>query len=311
MIDTTLINISDFLREEITEPIIYVANSGNAGDALMACATYDLFDKLGIAYINVTHAFLADPSTVENRIVVLAGGGNFNEAGYNTYPRLLEQIHDRAKKIIVLPHTISQNENLLSRLGKHVTLICREQISFNHVSNAAPKARVLRAHDMAFMLDVDSILNFRPRYLISVLKKLGARLADMEVSHSYPTIRAYGQGLWLSRPWGGAKRHSREDAYLYRMDIESTDIPIPEGNLDASLTFNFGVTSPMKARYTVHHLLKFLSGYEVIHTNRLHITIASALLNKTVNFHANNYYKCRAVFEHSIMNRFPNVIWHG
>ncbi len=45
-------------------------------------------------------------------------------------------------------------------------------------------------------------------------------------------------------------------------------------------------------------IFKYLSKYEVINTNRLHIAIVGSMLNKKVNFYNNSYYKNRAVYEY-------------
>lgn len=304
------IDIAEFLRSEVQEPFLFAANPGNAGDALMACATYDLFQRLGLPYDNVGHEYLLTPKNVRNKVVVFSGGGNFNEAGYNAYARLLENIHGHVRKIIVLPHTISGNDSLLSKLDRNVVLICRERVSFDHVKRTARGARTYLAHDMAFWLDVEALLNYKPRYLKSALKKIVLKLLRNNAHAQYPSLQHYWQGLLMDMKHGAVKRNDGQtEAYLFRTDIESTAIPLPASNMDASLAFNFGVTSIQKSHYTVHHLLSFLNGYSRIHTNRLHIAIAAALLGKTVLFRANNYYKCQAVYEFSIKERFPNVIW--
>lgn len=303
-------NIIDFLAKTLTGPFVYVPNAGNAGDALMACATYDIFDKFGIKYSEINHAFLHDPKGIAGKTIVLAGGGNFNERGYNTYAELLPRLQHLAAHVIVLPHTINGNEQILSSLTANVTLICREEVSFEHTQKFAKNARVLLADDMAFNLDIAASLSYRPRYIVSIFRKLITRSIDKKASQSYPRLKDYKNGLLHTLERNRSINHSHEVAYLFRQDIESTGIAIPKNNIDASEKFNYGVTSSLKAHYTVHHLLKFLSTYKVIHTNRLHIGIASALLGKDVHLYPNNYYKCRAVYEHSIRQKFSNVIWH-
>ena len=303
-------DMSDLMVAELTEPFIYIANPGNAGDALMACATYDLFDRLMLRYTSVGHEFLVDLKNIENRIIVLAGGGNFNESGYNTYAELLSRMKGYAKKIIVLPHTINGNEDLLSELGGNIILICRERVSFDHVRKFASGAHVHLAHDMAFMLDVAGALKYKPNYLMSALKKIATRLIDKQGSRSYLPLEDYKNGFLQTVVWSNINIDKRKNAFLFRTDIEKTGRQIPDGNIDAALTCNFGATTSLRARYTVYHLLQFLNMMTVIHTDRLHVCIAAALLNKEVHLHANNYYKCRAVYEYSIKNRFPLVVWH-
>jgi exopolysaccharide biosynthesis predicted pyruvyltransferase EpsI len=44
-------------------------------------------------------------------------------------------------------------------------------------------------------------------------------------------------------------------------------------------------------------------------TDRLHVGIGAALLGKTCRLHDNSYGKNRAVYDHSIRNHFPAVVF--
>lgn len=304
-------NIGRFLLAELGEPILYVANNGNAGDALMACATYDIFRNLGLTYHNCGQTLLSDSTKFRDKVVVFSGGGNLNEGGYNNYAPLLRQANDWARKVVVLPHSVNGNIDLLSTLGPNVVLICRERMSYEHTCRVAQKgARIYLAPDMAFGLNLEAALNHDPEYVSSMLRKTLWRLVDRKRSLEYPAIRHYFSGLrWENGGYKVDDEHGSE-RFLFRTDIESTDVELPEGNIDASLAFAFGVSTEIKARFTVLHLLRFLSKQSVIRTNRLHIAIASAILGKEVHLYANNYFKCRAVYEYSLRDRFENVIWH-
>ena len=62
MNQTQRLEIEAFLSELATEsePLLYVPNSGNAGDSLIGHATFQLFDRLGLQY-----ECLADPRGVD------------------------------------------------------------------------------------------------------------------------------------------------------------------------------------------------------------------------------------------------------
>lgn len=308
-IETEITDVPSFLKDTLTEDFLYLPNPGNAGDAIMAKSTYDLFEKLNLRYHSLEHSDLADSNLSQDRIVVLGGGGNFAEGGYNNYAKLLKTIHKHAKLVIILPHTIHGNTDLLSQLGSNVVLFCRERISYAHVKQHAPHAKVFLAHDMAFLLDVKSALLYRSHYLKGACFKILYKLTHDPRHRSMPSLHNYWQGLTSKIRFSNQKRSSETATNLFRTDIEKTEIQTPKGNIDASLVFNFGVTSPIKSDFTVHHLLKFLEKTETINTNRLHIAIAAALLGKRVNFSSNNYFKCRAVYEHSLQKQFPNVKW--
>lgn len=47
-------------------------------------------------------------------------------------------------------------------------------------------------------------------------------------------------------------------------------------------------------------LFEYISRYETINTNRLHVGIVGYLLDKQVNFYRNSYYKNEAVYDYLI-----------
>jgi len=97
----------------------------------------------------------------------------------------------------------------------------------------------------------------------------------------------------------------------YRTDKEKTNIKIPEDNSDLSQKFNkWGNTNKINVIKDVSlSIFDYLSKFETINTNRLHIAIAGTLLNKKVNFYSNSYYKNKSVFEYSINNIYKNTIF--
>ena len=99
----------------------------------------------------------------------------------------------------------------------------------------------------------------------------------------------------------------------YRMDREKTNINIPENNVDLSSKLNkCGNTAKINVIKDVSlSIFDYLSKFETINTNRLHIAIAGSLLDKNVNFYRNSYYKNKSVFEYSINNIYKNTIFHN
>ena len=63
------------------------------------------------------------------------------------------------------------------------------------------------------------------------------------------------------------------------------------------------------ARLAARDFLAIADRYDEIRTNRLHVAIAGALLGKRVFMHDNSYGKNRAVWEHSLAGRFPDIAW--
>ncbi|MCO6504919.1 MAG: polysaccharide pyruvyl transferase family protein [Snodgrassella sp.] len=98
-------------------------------------------------------------------------------------------------------------------------------------------------------------------------------------------------------------------AYCFRTDSESTRlIEIPVTNRDISCSWNGNIWSnKLLAKYVSLSLASYLASFESVETDRLHIAILGSLLKKKVKLFSNNYYKNKAVFENSIVNRFPHT----
>ncbi|WP_342628091.1 polysaccharide pyruvyl transferase family protein [Nguyenibacter vanlangensis] len=94
-----------------------------------------------------------------------------------------------------------------------------------------------------------------------------------------------------------------------RTDGEAAGVArISEKNQDISLSWNGDLwTSPVFCHQVTASLAAFLSQFESVYTDRLHISILSAFLGKRVFLAPNAYFKNRAVHEHSMAVRFPNV----
>ena len=93
------------------------------------------------------------------------------------------------------------------------------------------------------------------------------------------------------------------EGYFFRTDKESAkQIDIPSGNYDISLAGNH--------LSEVAPFFEALDQYSTIHTDRLHVSIAAALLGKKVHLYPGSYFKNKAVYLSSLKDNFDNVIFH-
>lgn len=297
------IDVVDYLKSEITGPVTYIPNPGNAGDALIAAATFQCLDRLKVDYTLSRR----DRESFKGDFLLYGGGGNFGLVK-NFSSRLLRRVHQDVKRLVILPHTIKDVSPILAEFGSNVDVICRERQSYNYVKSVAHKARVFLAHDMALQLDVDQLLHGKPR---------GESVGSLLVQYGVAKLRLNGlQSPPLSAIKGAARMGATlrrmaevapgEKLNAFRTDSEKTDIPIPVDNLDVSELLSMGVENRDLAMLTSRSFMSFLSRYKTIRTNRLHVCIGAALLGKQVDFFDNSYYKCRAVYEHSLKD-FANV----
>ena len=277
------------------QTLYYFPNPGNGGDSLIAYATFQLFDEAGLIYYP-----LPEDTTREDLVgktLICPGGGNLISYYPNTR-NIIQKYHDVVSKLIVLPHTIFGHEDLLEQLGSNTDIITRENISYDYVSKTAKKANVFIAHDMAFSLDTDQVLHQIP-ILFSAWMSTTIPSRRIQKGNSFE-IQHYFQ----SRQF----RHDYKVLNAFRRDEEKTTIQIPEDNIDIANKFAYGTTK-RRALYASNRLLSFVNQYQKVRTNRLHTCVAAALLGKEVEFYANNYFKCKAVYQFSIKDQFPKVRW--
>ena len=279
------------LAEHAGEPLLFRPNPGNAGDSAINCAAYRLFDRLGCR-VEVVPADVPVART-RGRVLVHGGGGNLVPL-YDAASRFIARHHAGCTRFILLPHTIRGHEDLLGQLGANVTLLCREAGSFAHASRHAGAARVLLAHDLVFGLDPAALVaEARRRFLPGV---------------SSPRLALANLKRGLRRAAHGVRNADRaRELEAFRGDAESAARTLGPRNIDVSGVFALRDMSPGGALETTWRTLAFLDRFERVRTDRLHVAILSALLGKQVDLHDNSYGKNRAVFEHSMRERFPHV----
>ena len=296
--------IEQFLQQFQGEEIVYFPNPGNAGDSVIAAATYQVFDRLGLRYITPRFG----RCDLKGRIVIYGGGGNLVSPG-SFSSRLMAATHGQAKRFVVLPHTVKSVTPLLESCADNVDIICREAVSYDYVTSTTRQAKVHLMDDMALSLDVNALLASKATH--SPLGRLASTLfAKAFLQRSAPALDNVLRVFTLpSLQTRLSTLAASDELYCFRTDGEKTDIPLPASNIDLSEAFQFGVETKDAAYLSARSVFEFLSKFKTVHTNRLHMAISSALLGLDVRFHANDYYKCRAVYEQSMRDRFPNVRW--
>jgi len=122
----------------------YVANHGNAGDAIIAQATAGIVERLGL--------ILDDDANT----VLVGGGGNlvpFQHCG-----SLMEKINKipADKSVVMLPCSLDGSYpaelKKVSQFHPSFTVLCREEVTFRLAVNAGLNA--VRCSDVAFTLDL-------------------------------------------------------------------------------------------------------------------------------------------------------------
>jgi exopolysaccharide biosynthesis predicted pyruvyltransferase EpsI len=305
------IDINDFLAQFRGQTVHVLTNPGNAGDCLISAGGFQLMDRAGIHVVEpMTNGFDARGKTV-----FYPGGGNLLGHWTHGY-RTLARIHRDAKRLVILPHTLTNVDALLGEFGANVTVIAREQVSYDYISGDSVGSRprgyeALLAEDLAFSLDTVAL---RAKPLWHVPFWLPGWYAVNKVTgwRSVPGMRGVWRALTrrdLASAAPGAPRGGHLNAF--RLDGESTGRPLPADNVDLSTVFTMGCAPRGLTELVAQRFLAAIDLFEELHTDRLHVAVGAALLGKRVGFFPNNYFKVRAVYEFSIRGRFPHVSWMG
>lgn len=285
MLDGDLIR---YLKELRGEAVLYRPNPGNAGDALIAAATLDLFRRLGLRFEMLGE----EVPDVRGRVVVHGGGGGF-WGDNRVVTDFIQQVSPAASRVVLLPQTITGHEAFLAGLPAHVHLFCRERVSYAYVQGLSLKARVFLDHDLAFQLDAADWLG-RHRWL---------RLFALAPGRAFKGVRRFR---------AAARAHpDPRRLEVRRGDAES--LADAAGRTaryaDISRAFAVGVRREGFIAVSAACFLRFIARYEQVKTDRLHVGIGAALLGKQVSLRPNRYFKNRAVFEHSLRGSFPCASW--
>jgi len=282
--------IESFLLSYKDQHIYYMPNPGNGGDALIAYATFCLFDKLGLKY-----SIINAQTDVKDKIVFIGGGGNLVKE-YDTLSNFIHSNLNTIKELVVLPHTINSHQELIKKMGNNVTLLCREQMSYDYVTQLNQNCRCYLIEDLAFTLPIDTLRQKLRKNILPIFLR----------QYVFKMFRYQGQVI---RPWWNILFGQTLNAF--RIDSERTQIVKPKNNMDLSLLilYDKSMCDKNSVERNVIDILSVLNKYSTVKTNRLHICIGAALLGKKVMFHPNSYYKNESIYLFSLKDKFPNVEW--
>lgn len=262
----------------------YVPNAGNAGDALIAAGTWQLFDELGLSPIPSRSADLRPGD-----IALYGGGGNLvNE--YRDCAEFLEQcLRVGTPRALVMSQSVRGHEALLRRLDARFTIACREQESFERVRESGTQAKLIFAPDLALGLDV-------PR-LFERCQELPLRaelVKDLTLTGRLPTyLRWRTRLLRLSL-------ECRSTMHIIRGDAEAVAGVQGQSRWDVSALYWSEFLLRSEVDFVTRDLLAFVQSAREVVTNRLHAGVAAALVGRRVTYSDNSYGKIRAVYESSL-----------
>lgn len=142
---------------------VYKANPGNAGDGVIASATYDFFERNALTYV----PYRADERySADTDILIFGGGGNLIEGLYAEGRDFIQSNIHKFHKTIIMPSTIRGYSDLFTNNIDKLVVFCRENTTFDYIKSLShePNKNVFIADDMAFYLDLSQYLSLKPAY---------------------------------------------------------------------------------------------------------------------------------------------------
>lgn len=299
-------SLSDELRALSGRRVYFHRFPGNLGDQLIALGAMAAMRRAG-------HRLVREPAGAD--AIIITGGGamnNFWGVGLRALESMSREYPDTP--LIVLPQTylldgVDLRRHLAARRAPSV-LFARERISHEALLAAPlpPGTRVGLDHDMAMhLVGTDWIERFRARSRTDHL--LIVERTDLEATTpaggppsiidrfkrmvprgvKRPIKRLLGRGD-EPRPTAysdfALRLIHREHPDLAGLPVHREDISEPPGS--------------------IRRFMDLITRAGAVYTNRLHVGMGAALLGKPTYMESGNYFKIRAVFEHSLSD-FPNV----
>lgn len=258
--------------------ILYYANGGNAGDSLINMGFFHLAEKLNLKYRIINSSDIS--ALKSSDIVVISGGGSLVPE-WDSTPKVVRHIIEKEARLVILPHSIRGIDSLMEILPSDTVLFCREEFSYNYCINMRPDLQVYIDDDMAFKCDVNKILKAKADF-----KYLNSKNILRLAAFSYHTI----------------KSKTTNEIKAFRCDKEaneSVDVPRIRIN-DISSIARYGAGAYEPSLYSAKKMLEILDMYDVIYTDRLHVSVAGYLLGKEVHIYNNSYFKCLGVYKQSM-----------
>jgi exopolysaccharide biosynthesis predicted pyruvyltransferase EpsI len=263
--ELTLTDMEFFLQQYSDREIVWFPGAGNAGDSLIAYGCYQLFKRAGIKIAETC----AWTDILRNKCIITSGAGNL----VGKYPHFRTFLKNNAppehgNEILLLPQTITSEDNLIHSLQNNVKIICREPKSYEYVySNMKNKANVFLSHDMAFHIqdDLSHFIHIKPKLeVLYVIRTCKQEATDMEV-------------------------------------------PLDNVDLSFTLQRPGNTSDPDICKQVTYEMFEAVASAKLIITNRLHVAIAGALLGRQVHLYPSNYWKIPEIYNYSLKDRYPCV----
>lgn len=259
------------------ERVYFRPNSGNAGDALINVGFYSIAQKICLEYEEISDDFPYEELS-ERDLVVLSGGGNI-VSYWSAGSALVQRLTQYKFPLLLMPQSIEGREDILGLLRERDVLFLREKYSFEYACALGLKCRLALDSDLAFFVD---------------------RTLFGTACRALPALSIRNVRKMAYVFWHRLRSKATGRLVALRTDRESVTLGRKRKFNDISLVAKFGTRDRELNMLSAYWLLKVLSWYDVVETDRLHVFVGCVLVGTKVILHENAYYKIKGVYEYSV-----------
>lgn len=260
---------------------------GNSGDLLIYKGLYKKLRDLNIRYEDIRHGG-ENIQFGKAEIVLMQGGSNVNDL-WGSGTKLLKNIISSCKlPIIVAPQTYyfirTDFPEIFKGSTQKIYLFCREEESYSRLKKMPLPGNVSIhvSDDTAFYMNKEDFSSYGQHYGKEKGKDYALLCFRGDHESTFRDVEGIGPKI-IGR--------FREIVRDHNMEIIERDLSM---DIYSWISFDYFV--------------RYISGAKIVITDRLHVGILAAILEKPTILFSGAYFKSKAVYEYTL-KRFPNVIF--
>ncbi len=284
-------NFTKFLGNHKKESFSLAATRGNSGDALI---------RKGLElYLKVNKYKITNCESADN--IIIHGGANINDVwklGIDLLKKIIEKYPN--KRIIIAPHSVyfykTNFEKILNNCKQEIHFFTREKYSYERLSkmNLNKNIHLYLANDTAFLLEYSNYIeNLKKKsnnkyILVSLRIDYESHILDKKKLKFFENVFGrFGLREIFERVY-----HQIISKQFIRRNLKNRKAKIIIA--DASLE-------------NYDKFIDLILNASEIYTDRLHVGVLGAILNKRVYLYSSSYKKIEGVYEQSL-KKYPNII---
>lgn len=264
-------NIKKMFEAHRGQLVYNLKNGGNRGDALINQSVTELLLAHGVHVEDLWF-----PENIKGEVLFVNGCGNFCSAHHHMV-HLIRFYEKRFQKIYILPSSFETSfllvNQFLSELRSDVVIYCRERFSFDQVLKIRNSEHVFLDSDMAFYFDWSKIDVKGGGGKLNAFRKDKERNSTVSVPDENRDVSVDSKLLHNWRVFNVCKLLGRKYNAKIRAILE---------------------------RQRCYDFVNEIAKYDEVYTDRAHVAIAGAMLNKNVYLYQNNYHKIKGIYENSM-----------